>query len=103
PNAGRTGRATRAAGAKRSVPSVPSGWSVQLAVHGSDGRGGIAYVGQSDEATKGFDSKLDIRRPPEFTRASPVVSLSHSDCGAYFYPEGPEPSRRTETGRVEDR
>jgi hypothetical protein len=73
-------RLTRAA--TRVTPTATSGWSIPLTVRGTDGTGGTAYLGQSDQAVSGYDAKLDAMRPPDFTRAVPTVSFPHPEWGA---------------------
>jgi hypothetical protein len=69
-------------GIKRAAPVAVSGWAIPLSVRGTDGTGGTAYLGQSDQAVSGYDAKLDAMRPPEFTRAVPTVSFPHPEWGA---------------------
>lgn len=65
-----------------SLPSVGKGWAIPLTLRSTDGLGGTAWLGQNNMATNGYNAKLDAQRPPEFSRAIPIITFEHTDWGA---------------------
>jgi hypothetical protein len=77
--AGRLARASRAVTAPRSS----DGWGMPITVRGPGGFGATAYIGQTSQASAGYDAQTDALRPPDFTRSSPSIAFAHPDWGAH--------------------
>lgn len=81
PNPTPQGRAVKTR-TRAAVAAPPSGWSLPLALHGPDGRGATAWLGQSPQAESGANLKMNALRPPDFSRAIPAMSFPHPEFGA---------------------
>ncbi len=74
---------SRAAATRASKASTSSsGWGLPLRVNGPDNTGSTCYIGQSVNATAGYDAEADAAMPPAFTRSAPTIGFSHSDWGS---------------------
>ncbi len=72
---------TRAATIGSVVP-IPSGWSLPLVVRGPNGNGATIWLGQSNQAEGGANSKMNALKPPDFSRAVPSIAFPHPELGS---------------------
>lgn len=67
---------------KRATPVSSDGWTLPLRLISSNGLGATVWLGQSSQATSGYNARMDIPMPPPINGSAPSMAFSPTDWGA---------------------
>ena len=72
----------RAQATGRAAPKAPPpGWALPITVHGQNGYGSTAWLGQSSAAQSGYNPTMDALSPPAPFSSAPSIVFAHPELG----------------------